>query len=173
MTHFLKRTLLMLVPATLTPLVLCVPAGAAGNPQHDYSVGGGQIATFGSANNLCFPSALSFGASAHVDNNTLTTGIGGMVSASCVGGGGHIVSKVDCLAVSGNVAFVTSVVEHSTGVFAVLPPGTEIANTIYDSGVPGGMGDVVGSNITNAPCNFNAPLDSPIAHGDLHVYDAP
>ena len=92
---------------------------------------------------------------------------------SCVGGGGHLTAKVDCLAVSGNVAFLTEVVTKSDGVFAVLPPGTELSVTLFDSGVPGGTGDVVGASLTSAPCAFNSPLDTPIARGNINVHDAP
>jgi len=172
MAYCLKGTTLL--PAMLTALVLLMPEPtAAGNPQHDSAAGGGQIDALGSANTLCFPAAESFAISAHVKNNTLTTGIGGTANASCVGGGGHIVSKVDCLAVSGSVAVLTSVVTHSTGVFAIFPPGTELSVAVSDSGVPGGTGDVIGANVTNAPCNFNAPLDTPIASGNINVHDAP
>jgi hypothetical protein len=93
---------------------------------------------------------------------------------------GHITAKVDCVLVGGDgpgTAKVTAEITHATGdVAAVAPVGLELRADVFDSGAPGGAGDMIG--IRRLPpgdrCDFAGPVVlSPVDRGNIHVRQAP
>lgn len=161
-----------------TPLVgLIGPATAlAGNPHTDYAVGGGQ-GTF-----PCFPGSgmghQSFALNAHVENDGLTQGVGGTFNTTVpeqpgCAEQGTLVSKVDCVAVSGNHAELTSVITKATGSWADfgVQPGQELAISATDNSP---LPDTLQASFASGPCGFfGSSFEVPISRGNINVHDAP
>jgi hypothetical protein len=146
-----------------SPRMLSALRGNGGNPQHDYAVGGGRLMTPCGLKNLAL--------SAHVNNGTMTQGVGGtfnltLPATNC--GGGHLVSKVDCLQVWGPQAKFTALVTKSRGYFANLfPVNSEIAGKALDSAT-----DMLGWSGTGSSCSFQQPPLWPVVNGNISVHDA-
>lgn len=168
-------------------------AGGNGNGPQDYAVGGGQFIN-PSRGAMC---EQNFAISAHSpDAETPTPTSGGTAnltvpnSPACTGGvgrlseGGNLVTKIDCLQVTGNTADFTSVVTKSTGTFAdegITPSGSstgtvhELAWEVKDlnKDVPP-VPDEININYATAPCDFTAtatPTFFSVDHGNINVND--
>jgi hypothetical protein len=163
---------------TETPLGGLFGAGVAlaGNPHTDYAVGGGQ-GTF-----PCFPGPgmghQSFALNAHVNNDALTVGVGGTFNttvpeqAGCTEQG-TLVSKVDCVEVTGNHAELTATVTKATGSWADggVQPGDELAISATDNSP---LTDTLQASFATGPCAFfGSVFEVPISRGNINVHDAP
>jgi hypothetical protein len=145
----------------------------SGNPNKDYAVGGGQAG----------PCPSNFSLSAHALADTGTDGVGGTFNYTRQGGpqstcgAGHLVSKVDCVVVGNDgpgTAQATTFVTHASGAFAVLA-GTELRVDVFDSGIPGGAGDMIAATAFDAtgPCDFSGYTPAlAVNRGNINVHDA-
>jgi hypothetical protein len=178
---------MLLDPAGLTCAVAQTTDPSAGGPQ-DFAVGGGQFIN-SSRGLLC---EQSFAVSAHsADAETPPTGpnAGGTAnfsvpnSPACPsrGGGGTLVTKVDCLYIdpaTPNKADFTGLITQSTGTFTTETPlaeGNELAwevTELHNAAIP--MQDEINANYTDAPCHFTA-VDTAaffsIDRGQITVHD--
>jgi hypothetical protein len=107
------------------------PTAAGGNPQHDYAVGGGQVASGTDCETE------NFALSAHVPAGS-TTPAGGTFNMSCqpsVVGRGHassLVAKIDCLPVdSPTTANFSATVTHTNG--SVFTSYAKVFGAIMDT----------------------------------------
>jgi hypothetical protein len=175
--------------AGLPPLTCTTSSSttSAKNGPKDFVVGGGQAAFVGVfGNNAC---DANFSVSAHVPTGTLPvapqSGAGGTFNLTntlnkCLFAG-HIVSKVDCVAVGEDPinnrppggAQITAVVTKSDGAYAtLLLPGDEIEVDFLDSGLPGGAGDMIDvfQLVPPVPCFFGQFMaDQPVDRGNINV----
>jgi hypothetical protein len=161
-------------------------SSSSGNGPKDFVVGGGQAAGLGSNSDFgaffC-PGDENFSVSAHAASDAPPTmpqpGVGGTFNLTATtnkcGFSGHLVSKVDCVAVGdtsigpGN-AQLTAYVTHADGAYASLT-GQEIEVDLYDSGMPNGQGDMLNVYIT-PPCAFGFPAPTqPVDRGNINVHD--
>jgi hypothetical protein len=155
------------------PALACesTPSSSSGSSTKDYVVGGGQ----GSIPCLDRPAHPTTSLSAHVESGSLTQGIGGTFNTmvpeqpGCVERG-SLVAKVDCLQVIGNHADLTAEVTKSSGSFADIQPGDEIAFSVTDNSPL--AADTIGGDVTSGPCAF-VFLEGPIERGNFSVHDAP
>ena len=167
------KRVLFLVASLCALLLAATPAAIGGNPVQDSTQGGGQLARGDCLGGTGFQ---SFALSAHARDDTATVGVGGTFNLSIPGQGlgcpkGHLVAKVDCLEVSGNMAELTARVTHSSGSQAASrPPGTEIQISVIDGGP---MPDMLGiENVAN-PCDDGSePADNVVIRGSIRVNDA-
>jgi hypothetical protein len=162
---------------TEVPLVGLFGPGVAlaGNPHTDYAVGGGQ-GTF-----PCFPGPgmghQSFALNAHVENDGLTQGVGGTFNTTVpeqpgCAEQGTLVSKVDCVEVTGNHAELTAMVTKATGSWTpFLQPGDELTISATDlSPLP----DTLQATPYTAQCTlFGSAFEVPISRGNINIHDAP
>jgi hypothetical protein len=170
---------------TSSPGLLTLPAAHADtNGPKDFGVGGGQILVpFANPPAGCVE---NFAVSAHVPANTVTTppqaGAGGTanlsVSSSCpdaAWAGSNLVSKVDCVLVTGTAAKFTAEVTKSSGIFVTVgfDPGDEIAFEVEDlDPVPP---DRILGQSSSGPCVFTAdagPAFFDVLRGNITVHDA-
>ncbi len=167
---------------TETSLLGAFGAGVAlaGNPRHDYAVGGGQIRR----TDCGIDGYQSFALSAHVDAGTLDENAGGTFNTSLLeskcplnaGAAGRLVSKVDCLLVNGTtgVAKLTAKIEQSTFSNADRQEGDWIEITVDDSGLspPNGT-DLLGITDTTGPCAFTSEVANvQVARGNVNTHEA-
>jgi hypothetical protein len=155
-------------------------AQSSGNPNKDYAVGGGQAKILG----RCAQTGdheVNFGLSAHVDQGTMQSGVGGTVNfsipfCSTTNGdynGSHLSMKVDCLKVTGGIAQLTTVVTKKTGLFAApaenVAPNDRVAIVVTDSV----LGDTIDwDDSPTFACNFKAAPVTTVDHGNINVHDA-
>jgi len=168
---------------TETPLLGAFgPAVAlAGNPRHDYAVGGGQIRRV----DCGLDGYQSFALSAHVEAGTASENAGGtfnttLLESKCplnAGAAGRLVSKVDCLVVDGTtgIAKLTARIEQSTFSNADRQEGDWIEITVDDSGVsPPDGSDFLGITDTTGPCAFTAEFANvQVVRGNINTHEAP
>ena len=173
-----------------TPLSVSISdsstSSAAGNPgaPHDYAVGGGQRIRMDE--NCGAPQEENFGLSAHVDDGTTTSGVGGtfnlsvsQANATTACPRGDLVSKVICLYVSGNTALLAAEVKKADGVYSTVygfAPGRSIFVGVQDNGTPTppvltDLLDWSNRRSHHGDCNDRSPA-TPIEHGNISVNDA-
>jgi hypothetical protein len=175
------------------PLMRASSASASGTPNgpHDYAVGGGQFF------NQFIGCQENFAISAHTPDDAALTpnsdqpGAGGTGNFGFPGScsnptwaGSRIVSKVDCVQVSGTTANFTAEITKSTGNFptffgGAFAVGKEIAFQVKDLGpvfadeiIANSAG--VGTHPAGA-CNFTATATAmtfSIDHGNISVHEA-
>jgi len=172
------------------PLLRTPSASASGSPNgpHDFAVGGGQFF------NQFIGCQENFAISAHTPDDAALTpgsdqpGAGGTGNfgfpSSCSNptwAGSDIVSKVDCVQVSGTTANFTAEITKSTGNFPTFAGGAfavgkEIAFQVKDLD-PASADEIVGQSAGMHPagaCNFTAtatPLVFPVLRGNISVHD--
>jgi hypothetical protein len=158
-------------------------AHAASNGAKDFAVGGGQIfIPFAGCDE-------NFSISAHVPADTPAAlpqaGAGGTanlsVSSSCPNpawAGSVLVSKVDCVEVTGTKAEFTAEITKSTGIFFTSGylEGTDIAFEVKDLNKTSLLADeIAGSPPGTTPCGFTANSSQtffPVLRGNITVHDA-
>jgi hypothetical protein len=159
------------------------PASGSGHGNQDFAVGGGQFINF-SRGTMC---EQNFAISVHSpDAETPTPTSGGTANLSvpnspaCTGGtgrlseGGELVTKPDCLQVTGDTADFTAVVTKATGTFADegITPGGETSWEVRDD-TPDQI-NVFPPGLTSGPCDFSAkatPATFTVDHGNITVND--
>jgi hypothetical protein len=174
-----------LYPAGDPPLSCALdpaPSGS-GNPNFDYTVGGGQLF------NPHTQVTRNFSFSVHAPDTpdgtpSMTSGGTLNLTRSATSSQGTIVAKPDCLTLSkpisgGQLAEATGTITQSTGSFSTaFEPGTEVEWDMFDSGMPAGLGDRLMANETDVEqkCRHGddpAPLTiREILHGNVTVHDA-
>jgi hypothetical protein len=150
-------------------------ASASGSGPKDFAVGGGQYLS-----PTC--GLVNFSFSAHVDDDALPVpgqpGVGGTYNnsvgaTSTCGGEGHLVSKIDCVKVTGNLVQFTAVITHSKGSPFFGSPGNEITVSAFDNPLTPDTLTIQGGFFTTAPCVFStsAAFQTPIVRGAISVHD--
>jgi hypothetical protein len=132
---------------------------------------------------------LNFSLSAHVPNDTPVTpgfaqpGAGGTFNVtvpqqpSCGFEQGTLVSKIDCVEVTGNHAEMTAVVTKATGSWAAggIQPGDGLALSATDNSplMPDSLQATPFSfSGGTGPCDFFPFPETPIDHGNINIHDA-
>jgi len=173
---------------TSSPGLLKLPAAyAEPNGPKDFAVGGGQILIpFANPPAGCVE---NFAVSAHVPADTPATppqaGAGGTahlsVSSSCpdpAWAGSVLVSRVDCVEVTGPKAEFTATITKSTGIFltAGYAVGSEIAFEVKDLNKTTSQADeIAGSAPGTTPCAFTVDSSQtmfPVLRGNITVHEA-
>jgi hypothetical protein len=92
---------------------------------------------------------------------------------------GHLNSKVDCVYVGASgpgTAKLTALTTKSSGDLApFFTPGvTEVRIDVFDSGLPGGTGDMIGITRVTNRCDFSGSvMQSPVDNGNINVHQVP
>lgn len=151
-----------------------VSSSSAASGPRDFGVGGGQYLS-----SIC--GVVNFSFSAHVAADAPVApgqpGVGGTYNnsvgaTSTCGGEGHLVSKVDCVRVVGNLVQFTARITHSKGSAFFGNPGDEIAISAFDNPVTDTL-TIEGGFFTSSPCNFAGSqlFQTPILRGNISVHD--
>ena len=160
---------------------------SGGNPVWNYTVGGGRaVISFN-----CPGEETNFGFSARVEpalNGMPDQGQGtfNLTIPQCTTptgssfNGSHLGTKVDCVHVNGSTANLSAVVTHATGVFAdqaqygFTENVTRIGVIVFDSGDPGGTGDMIGwtNRASENGCLGTEAVMFPLDNGNVKVHQA-
>jgi hypothetical protein len=165
-------------PADPSPL-------GSGNPNIDYAVGGGRATLFGCVvDSTLIPQETNFALNARVDkasngsagSGTFNVTIPQSQAAACPDTrGGHFNGKIDCVKVEGSgpgSAQATFMVTQAAGSFSGLEG--ELRVDVFDSGTPGGAGDLIRIRFPQAPCDFSSySATRPVDNGNISVHQAP
>ena len=145
---------------------------------HDFAVGGGQWFINGSCE------LANFGLSSHVDASSVTgtDGVGGTFNltipeghqGTCTTAPGHLKARVICLAVSGTLAEIQTIVEQSSGSLGTfLPPGSPLHVRATDNKITN-MPDTLAAQPGQSPpgpCGTSSFAGTAILHGNINVRD--
>ena len=158
---------------------------ASGSSNTDYAVGGGRATLFGCVvGPTLILSETNFALNARVDstsNGTAGTGTFNVTIPQSQSAGcqppenqeGHFNGRIDCVRVlSPTMAQAIFEVTHATGNLSTFQ-GARLVVNVFDSGLPGGMGDRINLRGSGARCHFPPyTATRPVDNGNISIHQA-